>query len=104
MVVPCGHEMHAVLYPLYIYIFIHIYIYISNYLYMTTVFCGTFQFPNGKRSPSLIEPTVTMLSGSLYVFGGEAVSLIPGAGFIPNSLNNLDGMLRDPCHGNCDFL
>lgn len=42
--------------------------------------------------------TSRKLPGSLYVFGGEAVSLIPGAGFIPNSLNNLDGMLRDPWH------
>ena len=33
-------------------------------------------------------------SGYLYVFGGEAVSVIPGTGFIPNSLNTIDGMLR----------
>ena len=45
-------------------------------------------FPAGKLHRS--QP------GCLYVFGGEAVSLIPGAGFIPNSLNHLDGMLRAP--------
>ncbi|CAK9084031.1 Kelch-like protein 12 [Durusdinium trenchii] len=33
----------------------------------------------------------TACNGSLYVFGGEAVNLIPG---IPNSVNNLDGMIR----------
>ena len=33
-------------------------------------------------------------SGHVYVFGGEAVSVIPGTGFIPNSLNTIDGMLR----------
>lgn len=72
---------------------------------MTTdhlVFCGTFQFPKCfGRSTFITKPWNRVnLPGSLYVFGGEAVSLIPGAGFIPNSLNNLDGMLRDPWHSN----
>lgn len=59
--------------------------------------------------------SATACNGCLYVFGGEAVSLIPGAGFIPNSLNNLDGMLRDymqldnaerfdPLHGTWEVL
>ncbi|CAJ1343901.1 unnamed protein product [Effrenium voratum] len=45
--------------------------------------------------------TATACNGSLYVFGGEAVSVIPGTGFIPNSLNSLDGMLRDYVQLDC---
>ncbi|CAE7722383.1 klhl12, partial [Symbiodinium microadriaticum] len=57
----------------------------------------------------------TACNGYLYVFGGEAVSVIPGTGFIPNSLNTIDGMLRDyiqldcaerfgPLHGTWEVL
>jgi hypothetical protein len=61
-------------------------------------------FTKGGKNETSIKPAVGLPGsfafrihpGCLYVFGGEAVSLIPGAGFIPNSLNNLDGMLRAP--------
>eukprot|EP00439_Symbiodinium_sp_Y106_P048614 s2324_g6.t1 len=57
----------------------------------------------------------TACNGYVYVFGGEAVSVIPGTGFIPNSLNTIDGMLRDyiqldcaerfePLHGTWEVL
>eukprot|EP00931_Biecheleriopsis_adriatica_P062291 TRINITY_DN37518_c0_g1_i1.p1 TRINITY_DN37518_c0_g1~~TRINITY_DN37518_c0_g1_i1.p1 ORF type:complete len:421 (+),score=72.34 TRINITY_DN37518_c0_g1_i1:91-1353(+) len=39
--------------------------------------------------------TATACNGSLYVFGGETVNVLTGSGFVPNALNNIDGILRD---------